>query len=199
MQAEEKAWELLAKLDPRDVGSRSLSVFDPSAGTYIVSVFGHPVTVAPKQRTISGTFPDCELILKKMSYFSRLPILHYLIGAQTLPLSGQLIKPSDLKAGPVYFMGSHVLPLESLAVRHAKDVEGFCAQGIRFGGERQPYGDAAVRLSPFPRLPVTIILWREDDEFPARASLLFDASCERHVPPDILWSIAMLSVLVMTT
>jgi hypothetical protein len=192
------AWSTLAGLDPMDVGRRSLSVFDPSTGAHIVSVFSQPVTVTPGQRTISGAFPDCELILKKMAYFSRLSILHYLIGAQELPLSERLVKPSDLKVGAIYFTGSHVLPLDALAARYARDTEGFLAQGERFGGERQAFGDSAVRLLPFPRLPLTVVLWREDDEFPARAELLFDATCERHVPPDILWSIAMLSVLLMT-
>jgi len=197
MQAEERAWELLAELDPRDVCARALPVFDPSAGAYVVSVFGMPVAVAPGQRTISGSCPDGDLILKKMAYFSRLSILHYLIGAQALPPAGQLVRPADLKSGVLYSAGSHVLPLDALAARYARDAEGFLAQGIRFGGERRAYGDAAAELRPFPRLPVTLVLWREDDEFAARADLLFDATCERHVPPDILWSIALLSVEVM--
>ncbi|TAL23845.1 MAG: DUF3786 domain-containing protein, partial [Nitrospirae bacterium] len=65
------------------------------------------------------------------------------------------------------------------------------------GGKLLNYGDAAVELLPLPRIPVTLILWFSDDEFPARADLLFDATCERHLPLDIVWSIAMLSALVM--
>ncbi len=48
-----------------------------------------------------------------------------------------------------------------------------------------------------PKIPVTLILWLQDEEFPARADLLFDSSCELHVPIDIIWSIAMMSTLVM--
>ena len=197
MQAEEKAWELLASLDPREVCGRALAGFDPSAGAYAVSVFGMPVAVAPARRTISGSGPDSDVILKKMGYFSRLSILHYLIGAQAQPLAGHLVKPADLKVGLLYFTGSHVLPLDALAVRYARDAEGFLKQGLRFGGEPRAYGDAAVEIHPFPRLPVTLVLWCEDDEFSARADLLFDATCERHVPADILWSVAMLSVKMM--
>ncbi len=46
-------------------------------------------------------------------------------------------------------------------------------------------------------VPLTLILWQEDDEFPARCSLLFDETCELQLPPDILWSVAMLCSLVM--
>lgn len=198
MHAEEHAWKLLSGLDPGDVCGRSLSVYDGSANAYVVTLFGMRVIVTPSTRTLAGATPDGELILAKLAYFSRLSILHYLIGAQVVPLAGQLVKPSDLKVGPIYFMGSHVLPLDALAARYARDAEGFLAQGIRFGGLQRRHGDAAVELPVFPRLPVTFILWCEDDEFPARADLLFDATCERHVPADILWSIAMLSVRIMS-
>ena len=197
MQGEERAWELLVGLDPQDVCRRSLSVFDQSAGTYNVGVFGMPVTVSAERRTMGGSNPDSDLVLKKMAYFSRLSILHYLIGAQAVPSSGRLVKPLELKVGALYFRGSHVLPLDAIAARYRRDVDGFMGQGIRFGGRRQPFGDAAVELRPFPRLPVTVVLWREDDEFAARADLMLDATCEVHVPADILWSIAMMSVKAM--
>ncbi|OGV84927.1 MAG: hypothetical protein A2340_04695 [Lentisphaerae bacterium RIFOXYB12_FULL_60_10] len=198
MQAEDHAWNLLAGLDPGDVCVRSLSTFDPSAGTYAVSVFDMPVTVAPAARTVSGTRPDSELILKRMAYFSRLSILHYLIAAQDFPLAGRLVGPADLMAGgEFYTAGSHRLPLHAVAAGYARDAKEFLMRGIRFGGKPRPHGDAAVELLPFPRLPVTIILWLENDEFTARADLLFDATCERQVPPDILWSIAMLCLGVM--
>jgi len=47
-------------------------------------------------------------------------------------------------------------------------------------------------------VPVTIILWVEDDEFPARADMFFDATCEQHLPTDVIWSTAMTSVLIMS-
>jgi hypothetical protein len=42
-----------------------------------------------------------------------------------------------------------------------------------------------------------MILWLEDDEFPARADLLFDAAVDELAPPDIVWSVGMLTTLVM--
>ncbi len=46
-------------------------------------------------------------------------------------------------------------------------------------------------------MPVTLILWLGDEEFPPRADLLLDSSCEIHLPLDIIWSVAMLTVLMM--
>ena len=44
---------------------------------------------------------------------------------------------------------------------------------------------------------MTLILWQEDEEFPGRSYLLFDETCEQHLPPDIVWSVAMMSALAM--
>jgi len=54
-----------------------------------------------------------------------------------------------------------------------------------------------LKLLPMPRVPVILILWLEDEEFPSRAELLLDSTCELQIPLDIIWSISMLSVLVM--
>jgi hypothetical protein len=197
MQGEARGWELLAACDPRDVCERAEADYSPEEGSYTVGVFGLPVVVTPASRAMSGSSADSELILTKAGYFSRLSILYYLLGAQRIPPAGRLVKPSDLRSGHIYLQGSHVLPLDQMAARFARDAEGFLQQGRRFGGEPRAYGDAGVELRPLPRLPVTLVLWREDDEFPARGDLFFDTTCEQHVPGDILWSVAMLCIKVM--
>lgn len=194
----DKAWEDLERLAAGDVCRRSLSDFDHTAHAYTVPVFGHEVIVKLGQRTFEGRRPEGELIVNGLGYFSHLAILHYLIGAQNVAPAGRLIRPADLKtSGGLYEAGSHVLPLDALAARYGDDADVFLRQGFRFNGARRTYGDAALELLPFPRLPVTLILWRGDDEFPARADLLFDATGDRHVPPDVLWSVAMLCVKIM--
>ena len=197
MQADERVWDLLAGLDPQDVGSRSLAEYSASDEIYTVRFFGRPIVVDLRRRTVRGADADSDLILKKLAYFSQLTILHYLIRAQAIPLAERLVRPLDLQGGHALFRGAHTLPLRELAERYARDSEGFVRQAMRFGGSRQAYGDVAVEIVALPRLPVTFILWLADDEFAARADLLFDATCERHVPADVLWSIATLAAKVM--
>jgi hypothetical protein len=197
MQGEAQAWELLAACDPRDVRERTEADYSGEEESYVLRVLGLPVIVDMTTRTIRGSAPEAEFILVKAVYFSRLSILYYLLGAQKIMPTGRLVKPSELKTGQIYLQGSHLLPLDGIAARFSQDPEGFLGQAARFGGERRDYGNAAVELRPLPRVPVTLILWLEDDEFPARSYLLFDETCEQHLPPDILWSVAMLCTLVM--
>ena len=46
----------------------------------------------------------------------------------------------------------------------------------RLGGHRADYGDMAVTINAFSRVPITIVLWRGDDEFAPEGSIIFDAT-----------------------
>ena len=197
MQGDARAWELLAACDPQEVCDRAAVSFSADDGAYQVPVFGFPIAVDPVTQTMSGSCEESEFTLTKTAYFSRLSILHYLLGAQKIVPTGRLVKPEELKSGQIYLQGSHLLPLDKIAGRFSQNPGGFVAQAAGLGGMQRPYGDAAMELLPFPRLPVTLILWQEDEEFPARCCLLFDETCELQLPPDILWSVAMLCTLVM--
>lgn len=193
---EEKAWEDLNSLNPSDV-CRKARVFYDRENSYILKSLGMDFSVHPGKRAIKNIQPEGEIILKKYSYFFNLSALCCLINAKDIPLSGKLVKPAGLKGGAIFFRGSHVLPLDKLAERYGNDKAGFIEKGKKLNGNLMNYGDASVELLPLPRIPVTLILWLSDDEFPARADLLFDSTCEQRLPLDILWSIAMMSVLVM--
>lgn len=192
---ENKAWELLAASDPAGVCARAGVDFDPGDGTYRVPSFGRDFTVNPAKRLILGREPDGEVFLKRYAYFFRLSLLWYLVKAAPAGPSGNLVQPAGLPGGEIFFKGSHVLPLAALAAKYATRPEAFLAAGAALGGTPAAYGNAAVVLAPFPKVPTTVLLWTADDEFPARADLLFDSSCSQHLPLDILWSVAMLSVL----
>ncbi|MDA8077666.1 MAG: DUF3786 domain-containing protein [Nitrospiraceae bacterium] len=192
----EKAWDMLQDMGPDDVCRRAQASFDGATRRFTLRSFGMDIHVSPADRAITSDDGRAEVLLKRLSYFSGLSVLWYLVSAREIPLSGRVVQPSNLKGGDVFFRGTHVLPLEQLAERYGRDVDGFIARAKGWGGEERQYGDAAFMLYPLPRIPVALIMWREDEEFPARADLLFDSSCASHVPLDILWSIAMMSILI---
>ena len=192
---EEKAWENLYSLNPSDVCRKAGVTYDNDS--YILKSLGMDFSVHPGKREIKNIQPEGEIILRKYSYFFNLSALCYLLNSKDIPLSGKLVKPEGLKGGEIFFRGSHVLPLDKIADKYGNDKAYFIEKGKNFNGNIMNYGDASVELLPLPRIPVTLILWLSDDEFPARAEMLLDSTCEQHLPLDIIWSIAMMSVLVM--
>jgi len=192
---ESKAWDLLDASDPAAICARAGVDFDPGAGGYRLTAFGHPFSIRPGDRQILNLEPAGEAFLKRHAYFFRLSALWYLVKAAAVCPSGTLVKPAGLPGGEIFFKGSHVLPLDALAAKYATRPEAFLAAGAALAGTPAAYGDAAVLLPALPKVPTTVILWTADDEFPARADLLFDATAPQQLPLDILWSVAMMSLL----
>jgi hypothetical protein len=193
----DKAWDLLQHLDHSVVCRNASVAFDQNSGSYIVRSFCYDFYINPIDRTIQSPATPGEHILKKYSYFFVHSCLWYLIHVRDIPLSQGLIHPINIKGGEVFFRGSHALPLENLAQRYGDDKAAFLKKGEEICATLPSYGDASLKLFPFPRIPVFLILWLKDDEYPPRADLLFDSTCEAQVPLDIIWSIAMVSLLVM--
>ncbi len=193
---EKQAWEILSGLDPKDVCIGAKVAFDDLSSVYILKSFLQDIFIAPKDKKIFGNSLVSDLLLNKLGNYSRLSVLWYLISAKVIPLSGVLIKPADMAEGQMYLKGSHVLPLDKVADKYGSDIQAFLKKGNELGSERLNFGDASIRLYPFPRVPVSIILWENNEEFPARCSLLLDSTCKLQLPADIIWSTAMMSILI---
>ena len=194
---EKQAWDRLAAGKPELLCARSGAAFDAGSGAYRLASFGRIFVVNPAARRIDALAPDGEALLRRHGDLLRLSLLWYLVKATGDQPSGALVNPARLPGGDLFARGTHVLPLDALATGYSTRPEDFLAAGTALGGRPAPYGDAAVELPALPKVPVTLLLWRADDEFPARADLLFDATAPRHLPTDVLWAIAMLAVQLM--
>jgi hypothetical protein len=49
-------------------------------------------------------------------------------------------------------------------------------------GEPLNVGDVGVKIQVFPSVPLALVLWRGDAEFPAEGSILFDATVSEYLP-----------------
>ncbi|MDO9586231.1 MAG: DUF3786 domain-containing protein [Syntrophales bacterium] len=103
-------------------------------------------------------------------------ILHYLLGACDMPLTGELITFRELPSGEFYyepFLKRAQVPLvKTFGLNH----ELFRRAGEKLGGKGAALGDISMTFRPFPQIPVTLLLWRGDEEFPPDGNILFDAS-----------------------
>lgn len=191
---EAKAWGLVAASDPAEVCARAGVEFAPESGAFRLTAFGQRFSVSPGERLILGLDPGGEALLGRHGWLFRLSALWYLVKACRARPCGTLVRPSGLPGGEIFLRGTHVLPLGELAARYAGAPQAFLEAGAALGGRPVGYGDAAIELPALPKVPATVILWTADEQFPARADLLVDATAPHHLPLDILWSTAMLTV-----
>lgn len=193
----ELGWTMLESCQPDDVCARALVSFDWAKREYFLRSFGQMIAASLSDKRVFGTSPLRQVLADRVVEALGPAVPWYLAKAQAAPLSGKLIAPADLPGGQIFVKGSHVLPLDALAMRHAADMSGFLRTGREFGGESLAYGDASFRVFPLPRIPVVFIGWAPDDEFAPRVDLFFDSTCSLHLPTDILWSIAGACVSIL--
>ncbi len=193
----EEAWSRLQTLDPEDVCRRCLANYDSHQGEYSFCSLDQQIHIQLEQRSISSNSEIGNLLVQDFTQLFSLSALWYLLQAKDAGCTQKLIKPQDLPGGDMFAKGSHVLPLDKLASRFGSEPDSLPRAGQLLAGERMDLGDAALRLWPFPRLPVVMVLWARDEEFPAQVSLLLDSSAKLHLPVDILWSTAMFSLEIL--
>lgn len=126
------------------------------------------------------TLPEVEVALAdgpaEVPLGDRILLLHYLTLAQGTPLSGRTISFKELPDAGNYYPTFTKRAIAPLLGRFGGEPGQLVATAERLGGVRADYGVAAVTFSAFPRVPVTLVLWPGDEEFPPQGSILFDSS-----------------------
>ncbi len=111
----------------------------------------------------------------------RILILHYLARASGAPLSGRLVGFDQLAGGRFYgsaFRKRTEMPLTRL---FAANPAGLIAAAAKVGGAPADSGDVSALIWPFPKVPMTLIVWTGDDEIPPNAKVLFDDTAEGYL------------------
>lgn len=113
---------------------------------------------------------------------AQLLVFHYLATADGFPSQGRWVAFREIPGAQAYAAAFRARTRPVVAAAHGRDVARFHAAGASLCGEHLAFGDAAFRFRVFPRLDVAVALRLADDEFPADAWLLFDASADHYLP-----------------
>jgi hypothetical protein len=140
---------------------------------------GGEITLPFLNKPVNITYPEGLVVYEdseaKLSLQEQGLILHYLLGAQDIALTNELITFREIPSGEFYYQPFLKRAQVPLVETFGSDHELFRKAGQKLGGIDAKMGDASLTFQPFPRIPVTLILWKEDDEFPPEGNILFDA------------------------
>jgi hypothetical protein len=177
-------WDRLAKRSPHDVAGKA-AVGVGEGGAYLLPVLNATYRIDPAARTIARVAAAGET---RPGYSLSLSSVVYLLEAQDVAPAGEWVNPARLPGGHAFFRGPHTVPVAGIVDRFGGDRDAFRAAGASLSGEPETFADAACSVRLFPRVPVAVLLWTADDEFPARASMLLDRTAATHLPLDALWA-----------
>jgi len=190
--AHEGLWQQLIALDRQKTAQRAKCQYRSEPERYIITLLNTEYVVNLSDKQIFSVEPGSAPELAE--FLEQLCLLAYLINAQDLPVANKLVRVEALPGGQFFFKGQHGLPTEKLEKAFGQCPERLYEVAEQFDAKRCEFGDASIELHVLPRIPLTIVIWRECDEFPARASILFDQSVAAHLPLDALLTVVNLAV-----
>ena len=129
---------------------------------------------------------------KEVPIQEQILILHYMQASEIKPLTARWVSYREIPGASFYFAA-----FVKRAVDPVKKVFGYnitpLADAVRpLGGEKIEAGDAGYEFRVFPAVPLQLIVYMGDDEFPPEANILFDENIGQIFPSeDIAWMAGM--------
>lgn len=135
------------------------------------------------------SFPDCTLhglAGQPCTPDKEMLLLYYMTQGDGTRAAERWVAFRDLPDGMFYAQAFQGYSGNRLARFFVNNVAGFEKAADAVGGQRVDGGDAMFAFWPLPRVGLAAQYWRGDDEFAARAFILFDASAGHYLTTDML-------------
>ncbi|MDO5411469.1 MAG: DUF3786 domain-containing protein [Lachnospiraceae bacterium] len=148
-------------------------VFDERLSRFEISSLGQEIRIE---------YPSCKLS-EELENWHTLILLHYLDMADGTPLSREWISFGNLRDGMIRgtkFDASAEAGLQKfLAGKSEAEIKKICEKlGADFPETK---ADLSAGFWLFPRYPVLLNIWLEDDEFPASGKMLVNKSADHYL------------------
>ncbi len=178
--ARRMALEGLLKSNPAERAARGGGRFEPGKdgkSRIAVRYLGREVWLSLPQGSLETPHKS------QLSLREEILILHYLERASGIPPTGTWISFAEIPGGAFYhpvFLQRSKAPLVKYFGEDPQNLLVLAAGEM--GGESLTLGDAGVKIQVFPRVPLGVVLWKGDAEFPPEANVLFDSSVTGYLP-----------------
>lgn len=177
----------LSQRDPNDVCRRASCQYDDINGSYTLSVWGDEYRIFPTQLKIDCMAKHTQNIHDYFYLF----MIHYLLQSKETELSSEWISEKDIPGGTTFFRGPHEIPTKLISLRFNNNINEFKARCEQLHGTPLNLADAAYSFRITPRIPVAVLYWIGDEDFPAESKILYDRTIAEHLASDIIYALAM--------
>ncbi len=169
----------LRQRDPREFAARAGAEF--ANGILRVKFYGEPhvLTFPELDVRVEATNKPCGLNRSSMFFY-------YFLTADGTPLAGKWLAFRELPGGMFYHQAYQGYSGDRLAKAIDNRAGVFERAAKTLGGVRLDVGDAAFAFDALPRVRVAAVYYAGDEDFPASANVLFDASAIHYLPTDAL-------------
>ena len=137
-------------------------------------------------------FEDEAQPQKEVPIQEQILILHYMLAPAPAPLTDNWVSYREIPGASFYYSAFVKRAIDPLKKVFGQNIDGLARAAEILKGKTIDTGDAGYEFKLFPNIPVRLILWAADDEFPAEANIVFNENIgERLSPEDIAWLAGM--------
>jgi hypothetical protein len=172
------AWKDLATRNPVEISKISGVPYNSEKDMFTIQFLGEEYHISFSQKTVK--FPDGQDVYS----FLAVLLLHYLVHAKDLDLTGKLLSFRELEGGDVYYPAFCARAINKITAQFGSDPKLLIKAGEKLGAREGKHGDVSIVIEVFPKIPVTVILWEGDDEVAASSNMLFDSSIKELLPTE---------------
>jgi len=174
-----EARQQLREVRPYKLVLRSGCALEPD-GAFRLTFLWRDYLIRPPEFTVHRADTGEE-----PSSFIQALLLTYLVTADGTTPSGRWVAFHDLPDGMFYAQAFRGYAENRLVRELGEDgLEGFRRGAERLGGERLEIGDAGYAFPILPRIRLAAVYWLGDEDFPSRASVLFEDTASHYMPTD---------------
>jgi hypothetical protein len=134
--------------------------------------------------------------LKNQSFATIAPSLYCILSgyadAKSVSETLKLVSFRQLPGGYAYYSAFLKRAVNSIQKTFGAKPQRLVESAKLLGGSKAVYGDYSVKIYSLPLVPITVVLWAENQEFEASANILFDSSISNYLSTE---QTAMLSEL----
>jgi hypothetical protein len=143
-------------------------------------------------------FEDTAERKKEIPLQEQVLILHYMSATKIPEATGHWISYREIPGAAFYFGAFIKRAIEPLKKVFGQNLSGFSRAAEKLDTREIESGDTAFEFKVLPAVPLQLILWKADEEFPAEANILFDSTIGQILSPeDVAWLAGMVVYRLM--
>lgn len=176
------AWAKISTLNPKTVAADSGASLTSGGKRFRLRVMDRECSIdlVTKEIVWTGDRPA------PVSPYLQVLVLHYLAGAGKTQLANQLVTFRDFEGGAVYYPAFKSRAIDLIAREFGSRPEILKHIGEVMRAEPVKTGAVGMKVYFFPKVPLIVTLWVGDEEVPASANIVFDASAGKILPTEDL-------------
>ena len=177
--------EIRAKLkdvDPNKLAARTGAIYTlegGSGGEFRLAYWSREVIISFPD--FSGNFTDTG---EAINTFDITMLAYYFDVCDGAPMTNQWIAFNQIPGGLFYAQAFQGYSGDELAKVFGNDAEAFIRANDKLGGRREFFGNVAYSYQVLPRVPIMVVCWLGDEDFPPSYRMLFDSNAHRHLVTD---------------